>query len=120
MSTCPGGAKKERKPQQHAYACPWDTKKEKKRRKKKKKPPYACPEGAKKMVGGQKRVLEVENACWGLKTCAGGRDGGRGCLKTELGVKRCCWGLKDAAGGLKSVAGWSKWVVEGSWVVEMH
>ena len=58
--------------------------------------------------------------CWGLKTHAGGRDGGCGCSKTELGVERCCWGLKDAAGGLKSVAGWSEWVVEGSWVVEMH
>ena len=66
---------------------------------------YACPEGAKNMVGGQKHVVEVENACWGLKMHAGGQDGGCGCSKTKLGVKRCCWGSKDAAGGSKHTAG---------------
>jgi hypothetical protein len=80
MSMCPGGAKKERKPQKHAYACPWGTKEEKKEEKRRKKPrkhAYACPEGAKKMVGGQKRVVGVENVCWGLKTHAGGQDRAR-------------------------------------------
>jgi hypothetical protein len=33
---------------------------------------YACPEGAKMMVGGQKCMVGVENMCWGLKTRAGG------------------------------------------------
>ena len=103
---------------------PWGTKKEKKEEKRRRNPwkhAYVCPKGAKKMVGGQKCVVGVENACWGLKMRAGGQDRGRGCSKTELGVKRCCWGSKDAAGGKethswgsKSVAGWSKRVVEGS------
>jgi hypothetical protein len=63
-------------------------------------------------------VVGVENACWGLKTRAGSRDRGRGCSKTELGVERCCWGLKTRSWGSKSVAGWLKRVVEGSWIVE--
>ena len=49
--------------------------KEEQKIKKKKKPckhAYACPEGAKKMVGGQKRVVGVEDVCWGLKMHAGG------------------------------------------------
>ena len=37
-----------------------------------------------------------------------------------LGLERCCWGLKTRSWGSKSVAGWLKWVVEGSWVVETH
>jgi hypothetical protein len=48
-----------------------------------------------------------------LKNQAGGR-------KMLLGLKRCCWGLETHSWGSKSVAGWSKWVVEGLWVVEMH
>jgi hypothetical protein len=63
-------------------------------------------------------MVGVENTCWGLKTRAGGRDRGRGCSKTKLGLERCCWGLKTRSWGLKSVAGWLKRVVEGSWVVE--
>ena len=35
-----------------------------------------------------------------------------------LGLKRCCWGLETCSWGSKSVAGWLKRVVEGSWVVE--
>ena len=73
-----------------------------KRRKNLRKHAYVCPEGAKKMVGGQKRMVGVENVWWGLKTCAGGRDGGHECLKTKLGVD---WGSKDAAGGSKHAAG---------------
>jgi hypothetical protein len=45
MSTYPGGAKKERKPQKHAYVCPRGTKKEKKEEKRRKNPwkhAYAC------------------------------------------------------------------------------
>jgi hypothetical protein len=75
MSMCPRGAKKERKPQKHAYVCPWGTKKEKKEEKRRKNPQkhaYVCPEGAKKMVGGQKCMVGAENTCWGLKTRAVG------------------------------------------------
>ena len=65
MSTCPGGTKKERKPQKHTYACPWGTKKEKKEEK--------TPGNMHMHVlRVQKRWWGVKNAWWGLKTCAGG------------------------------------------------
>jgi hypothetical protein len=103
------GGCKEREKTPETHICMSPGYKERKKRKKKKKNPrkraYACPKGAKKMVGGQKCVVGVENVCWRLKTRAGGQDGGHGCSKTELGVKRCCWGSKYAAGGLKHAAG---------------
>jgi hypothetical protein len=71
MSTCPGGTKKERKPQKHTYACPRGTKKEKKEEKKRKK--EKNPGNTHMHVPRvQKRWWGVKNAWWGLKTHAGG------------------------------------------------
>jgi hypothetical protein len=52
----PGGAKKERNSWNHMYTCPQSAKKNKKEKKKKEKlseTRYACPEGAKHMVGSK-------------------------------------------------------------------
>ena len=82
---CPGGAKKERKPQKHAYACPQGTKKEKEEEKRRKKPPETCvcvSQGCKKDGG-------VENMCWGLKTCFWW-------LRHMAGVDNAWLGVKNA------------------------
>jgi hypothetical protein len=52
-STCPGDAKKGRKPQKHAYACPQGTKKEKKEEK--------TPRNM------HMRVPRIQKRWWGVK-----------------------------------------------------
>jgi hypothetical protein len=70
--------------------------KERKKERKKKKNPwkhiYACPEGAKKMVGGQKHVLRAENTCWGVETGL-------------VGARKPSWGSKHAAGAQNMLLG---------------
>jgi hypothetical protein len=73
-------------------------KKKKKKKEKPQKHTYACPEGAKKMVGGQKCVVGAENTCWEsrqgswvLKNRAGGRKMLLGAQNTQLGLKICGW-----------------------------
>jgi hypothetical protein len=56
------------------------------------------------MLGVETGVMGAQKPSWGSKDAAG--------------LKRCCWGLETRSWGLKSVAGWSKRVVEGLWVVE--
>jgi hypothetical protein len=53
---CPGGAKKERKPQKHAYACPQGTKKEKKKKKEEKN-----------LGNTHMHVPRVQKRWWGVK-----------------------------------------------------
>ena len=63
MSMCPGVQRKRENLRNTHMRVPRVQRKKKKKKKEEKNPQkhaYACPEGAKKMVG-------VENACWGLK-----------------------------------------------------